>query len=234
MTLSSLSHRVIQWLLSNDQALPPDRVTRTGSVIWPLAGRIGRRKDAVIYRAGFANETKPLKLGFRNKSYNLTHFYSRYAQQVPKPCLNRSFGKSRPVKTLRVWRLPFLPGTRPPPQGACGGPEPTNGRSSLSMEAIPFMCSGPGAISSLRFAGRKRPSLSDRRDLPHPGDFDSGNVITLHASLADARERQRPAGHFIRTVQPRMARLPATSRWSGTIMRTIVSTLADQTAGSVA
>jgi hypothetical protein len=48
-------------------------VTPAGSVIGARGDRIGRWKDAVIYRAGFVNEANPLELGFRNKSHDLAH-----------------------------------------------------------------------------------------------------------------------------------------------------------------
>jgi hypothetical protein len=38
-----------------------------------LADRIRRWKDAVIYRAGFSNETGPLTLRLWDKPYNLAH-----------------------------------------------------------------------------------------------------------------------------------------------------------------
>jgi hypothetical protein len=37
-------------------------------VVALLAGRIGLRKDAVVYRARFSNQTGPLELGLWNKS----------------------------------------------------------------------------------------------------------------------------------------------------------------------
>ena len=52
-----------------DVSFRRSRPLRPASVtIRPRANRIGRWKDAVVYRAGFANEPNPLKLGFRNKS----------------------------------------------------------------------------------------------------------------------------------------------------------------------
>ena len=54
----------------------PGCVALAGSVTGLLAGRIVRREDAVIYGASFANEAKPLALGFRNKSYDLAHLDS--------------------------------------------------------------------------------------------------------------------------------------------------------------
>jgi len=41
--------------LSSEQALQPGCLTLAGSVIGPPGDGISRRKDAVIYRAGFAN-----------------------------------------------------------------------------------------------------------------------------------------------------------------------------------
>jgi hypothetical protein len=51
--------------------LQPDSVTDRRR-----ADRIGRWKDAVVYRAGFVNEPSPFKLGFRNKSDDLAHLHS--------------------------------------------------------------------------------------------------------------------------------------------------------------
>jgi len=58
------------------RSFPPGCVTLGGSFIELLADHIGRRKNAVIDCAGFANEAKPLELGFRNESCDLAHLDS--------------------------------------------------------------------------------------------------------------------------------------------------------------
>ena len=44
-----------------------------GCLIPLLADRIGRRKDALIYRSNFSNKASSLLLGLWDKSNNLTH-----------------------------------------------------------------------------------------------------------------------------------------------------------------
>jgi hypothetical protein len=39
-----------------------------------LADGRSRREYALVYRAGFSNQPSPLKIGFRNKSDNFTHY----------------------------------------------------------------------------------------------------------------------------------------------------------------
>jgi hypothetical protein len=59
---------------------------RTGAInrmiVWCLvlllAGRISRREDAVVYRAGLPNQTGSLALRFRDKSNNFAHIGSEH------------------------------------------------------------------------------------------------------------------------------------------------------------
>lgn len=45
-----------------------------GRLVVPLlADRIGRREDAVVYRARFSNQADPLEFGLWNKSNDFTH-----------------------------------------------------------------------------------------------------------------------------------------------------------------
>jgi len=70
---SAMSAPSFERFLRGSWFFESDCTTFAGSVMRSLTDRIGWWKDAVIDRAGFANEAKPLELGFRNKSYDLTH-----------------------------------------------------------------------------------------------------------------------------------------------------------------
>jgi hypothetical protein len=47
-------------------------------VVLPLADRISRREDAVIYRASLSNQAGSLALGLRDKSNNFAHIRSKH------------------------------------------------------------------------------------------------------------------------------------------------------------
>ncbi|MCP1845604.1 hypothetical protein J2R78_008638 [Bradyrhizobium sp. USDA 4538] len=77
-----------------------------------LTDRIGRWKDAVIYRASFANEAKPLELGFRNESCDLGHFRSPLGAASLKALPEQVLWQVAPDENEPcLARLLVLPGT---------------------------------------------------------------------------------------------------------------------------
>ena len=60
---------------------PPGRRSFLGVAL--LADGISRREYAFIDRASLSDETGPLKLGFRNKSYNFAHVRSKAGDDAP-------------------------------------------------------------------------------------------------------------------------------------------------------
>src|SRR4051812_49951280 len=58
-----------------DSACPRSGLDALSAVLRRLVG-CGRRKNAVIDRAGLANEAGPLQLGFRDKSDDFAHVLS--------------------------------------------------------------------------------------------------------------------------------------------------------------
>ena len=76
MAIEGLVPRYPDVSLRGSGPFQPGCVTLAGWAIRARGDRIGRWKDAVIYRAGFANKANPLELGFRNKSYDLAHLHS--------------------------------------------------------------------------------------------------------------------------------------------------------------